>query len=154
MFKMPSTPQSRTLTFVLLAIFCVSAEAAAVIGIGDNPPGISLAFGAFAALVLAVVHPWRSAKQYGLLLCAAILGLVVFGILHNVFEGVGGELESAHVIQIVLQSLGVGFFLLAVLICPPALVVGVVDSIVMLIRNRRRPTQDGETVADRRGGAI
>ncbi len=138
-----STPRNRILTFVFLAICCASATAAVVVGISDNPPGILLAFGAATALVLAFVHPWRTAKQFRLFL----FGFVMFVILHNVFEAVASNAESAGTLQILLQGLGVAAFLLAVLICPPAILVGAVGWAVMFIRNRRRPTQGRDTIA-------
>ncbi len=147
MLEALSNPRNRTLTFVFLAICCASATAAVVVGISDNPPGILLAFGAATALVLAFVHPWRTAKQFRLFLYASVLGLVMFAILHNVFEAVAGKAASAGALQILLQGLGVAAFLLAVLICPPAILVGAVGSVVMFIRNRRRPTQGRDTAA-------
>jgi hypothetical protein len=125
--------------FVFLAICCASAIAAIVVGISDNPPGIVLAFGAAAAFILAFVHPWRTARQFRRLLYASLVGLVIFVILHNVFEAVASKAASAGALASLLQGLGVAAFLLAVLICPPAILVGVVGLVVVFIRNRRRP---------------
>jgi hypothetical protein len=147
MLEALSNPRNRTLTFVFLAICCASATVAIIVGISDNPPGIFLAFGAATAFVLAFVHPWRTAKKFRLLLYASVLSFVILGILHNVFEGVASTIEGAGALQILLQGLGVTAFLIAVLICPPAILVGVVGSIVMFIRNRRRPTQGTDTVS-------
>jgi hypothetical protein len=129
-----------------LAICCVSAAAALLVGISDNPPGILLAFVAATALVLAFVHPWRSAKQFGFLLFASALGFVILAILHNVFEAAASEVVRAGVLQIILQVFGVAAFLIAVLICPPAILVGAVGWLVMFLRKRRPPTQGRDTV--------
>jgi len=142
-----STPRNKIRTLIFLVICGLLAIAAAAVGISDNPPGILLAFLAATALVLAFVHPWRTAKQFRLFLYASVLGLVMFAILHNVFEAVASMAASAGALQILLQGLGVAAFLLAVLICPPAILVGAVGSVVMFIRNRRRPTQGRDTVA-------
>jgi hypothetical protein len=139
MIEALSTPHNRILTIVFLAICCASATSAVVVGISDNPPGILLAFGAAVALVLAFVHPWRTVKQFRRLLYAALLGLVIFAILHNLFEVLAGKLAGAGVFQSMLQGIGVAAFLLAILICPPAIVVGAVGSLVMFIRNRHQP---------------
>jgi hypothetical protein len=146
MLKALSTPRNRTLTFVFLAICCASAIAAILIGISDNPPGIFLAFGAATSFILAFVHPWRTTKQFGLFLFASVLGLVILGVLHNVFEGVASTMEGMDTLKILLQGLGVTAFLIAVLICPPAILVGTVGSIVMFIRNRRQTNQDTDTI--------
>jgi len=147
MLEALSNPRDRTRTLVFLAIFGALATAAVIVGIEDNPPGILLAFGSATALVLAVIHPWRTAKQFRLLLYASVLGFVMSAILHNVFEGLASKTEVGGTFQILLQGIGVAAFLLAVLICPPAILVGSVGSVVMFIRNRRRPTRGGDTAA-------
>ena len=146
MLEALSTPRNRNLTLVFLAICCASATTAVVVGVSDNPPGILLAFGAVTALVLAFVHPWRTGKQFGLFLVASALGFVIFGILHNVFYALASK-AGTGALQSLLQGLSVAAFLLAVLICPPAILVGSVGSVVMFIRNRRRPTRGGDTAA-------
>ena len=70
-------------------------------------------------------------KQFRLFLYASVLGLVMFAILHNVFEAVASKAASAGALQILLQGFGVTTFFLAVLICPPAIIVGAVGSVVM-----------------------
>jgi hypothetical protein len=142
-----STPRNRIKTLILLVICGFLAFIATVVGISDNPPGIILAYGAAIAFVLAFVHPWRTVKQFRLLLYTSLLGLVIFGILHNVFEAVAGKAESTGALQSLLQGLGVVAFLLAVLICPPAILVSAVGSVVMFIRNRRRSTEGHDKVA-------
>jgi hypothetical protein len=139
MLEAVSTPHNRTIFLVLLAICVLLGACAALVGIDDNPPGIFLAFGAAAALVLALVHPWRSVKRYALLLLTSLLGIVLCGVLHNVFEA-----AEAPIVQIVLQSLAVSTFLVAVLIGPPAVLVGVLGVFVMYIRGRRGRTKMAE----------
>jgi len=135
MFKALATPRNRKLTFAFLAIFSTAAVAALVVGIADNLPGIALAFIATTALVLAFVHPWRTTMQFCRFLGVSILGLVVCSILHNIFEGVAGELGNIHALQFLLHGLGVVAFLVAILICPSAILVGAVGSVTMFIRN-------------------
>ena len=133
-----STHHNRMLSAVFLAVSCISAIAAGVIGIEDNAPGILCAFIAAVALVLAFVHPWRSAKQFGLLMLGAVLCFVISGVLHNVFHGIAGSMESAQVSRKMLEGLGVAAFLLAVLICPPAVMVGLVGSVAMFVRTHHQ----------------
>jgi hypothetical protein len=141
-----STPQNRTVSFVFLAACCASAIAAVAVGINDNPPGILLAFLAAAAFVLVFVHPWRTARQFKFLFYISVLGLALFAILHNVLEAVASTWASAGALHIPLEGLSVAAFLLAVLVCPPAFLIGAVGWVTMSIRNRRRPAQS-------RGGA-
>ena len=146
MLKALSTPRNRTITYILLAVCCVFGGAAGVVGISDNLPGIILTFGAAVVLVLTFVHPWRTAKQFRRLLYASLIGFVVFTILHNVFEALSGKLAGGA-FQSVLQGIDVASFLIAILICPPALAIGIIGTIVMSIRDSRRSTPGSNTVA-------
>ena len=134
-----STPHNRIKTLILLVICGLSAIAAAAVGIDDNPPGLLLAFLAATAFVLAFVHPWRTARQFRLLLYASVLGLALFVILNNVFAAVAHNSANAGALQNLLQGLAVAAFFLATLICPAAFIVGAVGSVAMFIRSRRRP---------------
>jgi 1,4-dihydroxy-2-naphthoate octaprenyltransferase len=139
MIKALTTHHNRKLSVIFLAACCASAIVAGVIGIEDNAPGILCAFTAAIALILAFVHPWRTPKQYSFLLLGAILCFVIFGVLHNVFHEIAGNMEDAQMFRKLLEGLGVATFLLALLVCPPAVIVGLVGSIAMLVRNHRRP---------------
>ena len=140
MLQAMATPRDRTRTLIFLAICGAAAIAAALVGISDNPPGILLALAAAAALVLALVHPWRTPKQFGRLLLASLLGFVLFAVLHNVFEALAGVAEHVAVLHGLLEGLGAAAFILATLVCPAAFLVSLVALVVVLIRNRRRST--------------
>lgn len=130
--------RNRTISIVFLVICVVLAASAMIIGINDNPPGIFLAFGAVAALILAIIHPWRTGKQFLFFLLSGIIAFVLFAVLHNVFHGLADMAENQRILQIALQVLSVASFLIAVLICPPAIVIGAVGSIAVLIGRFRR----------------
>lgn len=136
-----STPQNRILTIVFLAACGIAALGAGLVGISDNPPGILLAFLSVAAFILAFVHPWRTVKKYKYLFYASGLGFILFAVLHNVFEALAATSESVVLLQGLLQVLSVTAFMIAVLLCPVAILIGVVGTITMFIRNRLHPTQ-------------
>jgi hypothetical protein len=138
-----STPQNRNKSFILFAVCGVTAVAAAIVGIDDNPPGILLAYLSATAFVLAFVHPWRTVRQFLFLLAASALGLVLFAILNNLVAAVAHSPETAGTFQLLLQGLAVAVFFLATLICPAGLIVGVTGSVVMFIRNRHEKTAQG-----------
>ena len=142
-----STPHNRIRTLILLVICGLSAIAAAVVGIDDNPPGILLAFLAATAFVLAFVHPWRTSKQFRRLLYASALGFVVFGLLHIVFEAIASNGRSSGLVQDLLNGAGAILFLIAVLVCPPGMLIGAVGAMMMSTRNRRRSTARPTTTA-------
>jgi hypothetical protein len=69
----------------------------------------------------------------------SFVGFAVLVVVHNVLEVVAGRMVGPAFVVAVLQVIQVAAFLIAVLICPPALVIGAVGAVVMAIRNRRRP---------------
>jgi hypothetical protein len=139
MIEALATPRNRRTTVVFLAIAAVLAAAAGVVGISDNPPGILLAYGAAAALVVAFVHPWRTSRQFRYFFYTSFVGFFVLVVVHNVFEVVAGRMGGPGFVVAVLQGIQVAAFLIAILICPPALVIGAVGGVAMAIRNRRPP---------------
>jgi hypothetical protein len=131
-----STPHNRRRTAACLGIAGLLAIAAGIVGISDNPPGILMLYAGASALVVAFVHPWRTSRPFRYLLYASVLGFVVFAVVHNVFEVVAARMGGPSFVVAVLQGIQVAAFLIAVLICPPALVIGAVGAIVMWIRSR------------------
>jgi uncharacterized membrane protein (UPF0136 family) len=134
-----STPHNRKLALILLAICGLLAIAAVVVGINDNLPGILLAFLAAAAFVLAFVHPWRTAKKFVFLILASVLGFVLFVILNIILDTATQNPTTTGVLQNLLQSPVIdAFSIIIAMLCTAAFIVGVVGSITMFIRNRRR----------------
>jgi len=76
-----------------------------------------------------------------------VAGFVVFAILHNVFDAVATLAASVRAVHGLLEGLSVAAFLLAILICPPAMLVGAVGWVIMLIREHRRPARPPNTAA-------
>jgi hypothetical protein len=136
--ELPFKSRRWPVTVSFLGIAAVLAGAAAVVGISDNPPGILLAYGAAAALVLACVHPWRTSRQYRYLFYGSAAAFIVLAVVHNVFEVVAGRIGGPGLVYALLQVIQVAAFLIAILICPPAILIGLVGGIVMWIRNRSR----------------
>jgi hypothetical protein len=136
-----STPRNRIRTLILLAMCGLLAIAAAAVGIDDNLPGILLAFLAAIAFVLAFVHPWRTARKFMFLLLASILGFVLFIILNIILDTVAQDPANTGTLQGLLQSPAIdAFSIIFAMICTAAFIVGVVGSVAMFVRSRRRPT--------------
>jgi hypothetical protein len=132
-----STPRNRNRSFILFAVCGVLAIAAIVIGIDDNPPGLLLAFLSAIAFVLAFVHPWRASKQFLYLIFASLLGFIVGAILHNVLDFLAYKSGGSGLVPGLLNFISTAFFLVAVLLSPPAFLVGVTGAVVMYVRERR-----------------
>lgn len=142
-----STPHNQTVSFVFLIVCALSAIASGVVGISDNPPGFLLAFLAAAAFLLAFVHPWRKARPFRFLFYGSVLGLIIFGILHNGLDALASKGANAGALHLLLERLGVAAFYLAVFGFPPAFLIGAVGWVAMSIRNRRRPPHVHDTAA-------
>ena len=106
----------------------------------DNPPGLLLVYGAISCFILAFAHRWRKAKYFFRLLALSGLGFVVFAILHNVFYGIG-ELSTAPWVASLMEGLHVVSFLVAILVCPAGILVGLIGYFVVGFRERKRNAQ-------------
>ena len=137
MLRAFDTPQHRRVTLMFLALFCLAVIATLAIGLDGNTPALVLAFVAAAALVLAFVHPWRRAREFAYLLCASVAGIVVFAVLRNLFEAGAGVAAGLWPLPGIRQVLGVVAFLGAILVCPPAFVIGLAGALIMFFRGRK-----------------
>jgi hypothetical protein len=131
-----SNTRNRYRSLILLVVCGVFAFGASILGIEDNPPGIASAFLSTIAFILALVHPWKASKNFRRLMYASAFGFIVFAILHNVLHGVASSAGSSGLAHDLLSGAGVAFFLAAVLLCPPAFLVGAIGAIVMSRRER------------------
>ena len=129
--------RSRKVTLVLVALCCVSLIVAFLIGISDNLPGLLLCYIAVTALILAFVHTWRRVKRFLILLGASLIGFPLFVILHNLFYGLGQVAADVIVLGTLLEFLHVVFFLVAIMVCPPGVLIGAVGSVVTYCKGRQ-----------------
>jgi hypothetical protein len=72
-----------------------------------------------------------------ILTLASLIGFVAFAVLHNGFYALGELASEIPVVPSVMEFLHAGCFLIAVLVCPALVVVGVVGIVVTRMRNRR-----------------
>lgn len=121
---------------VLLAICGMLAFAAVAVGVDDNPPGLLLAILSAVTFTIAFVHPWRASANFRRLMYASGIGFLACGILHNVFEAVATGAVSSGLAHDLMSGAGVVFFLVAILLCPPAFLVSAIGAIVMSRRAR------------------
>lgn len=144
MIEALSTSRSRFTTLILWVICGFLAIIATSLGIDDNPPGIVLAFLAATAFILAFVHPWRTARQFMLLLLAAVISLALFVILNIILDSAAQNPATSSALQKLLQSsLANALNIIFAMLCASALVVGVVGAVVMFIRSRRHQKPNG-----------
>ena len=136
--------RQRRATLLLIAAGFASLSAAIVLGIPDNPPGLALVYLAVTAWILALAHRWRRVRSFLILLGASLLGFPLAVFLHNLFYALGTMVADTAPLRVVLGWLEVGFFLVAVLFCPPGVLIGAVGSLVLAIRRWRGVRSSGE----------
>jgi predicted branched-subunit amino acid permease len=139
-----SNTRNRYRSLLLLLVCGVFAFGASILGIEDNPPGIALAFLSTIAFILALVHPWRTSKQFRYLIYGSGLGFVISAILHNVLEGIASKMGGSGLVHTLLSGAGVAFFFIA-LVCPIGLLVGLVGALIM--SRRKDQSQSGSSAA-------
>ena len=130
--------KNQKLSLIFLVIGSILLIGALVIGISDNPPGIALLYISVVALILAFVHRWRKVKNFLILAFASIIGLLVFAILHNLFEALG-EMTDIMLLSQLIKFLSVSSFFIALLICPVGLLIGFAGGTVLYFKNKKRP---------------
>jgi hypothetical protein len=100
--------------------------AALILGIADNPPGIIILFASIFALVLAMVHHWRSPRRFMKMMFVSLVSFPVMVILHNVLDALAGQAPGW--LEPVLTGLSVTSFLLAVLVIPVTFFAGIIGA--------------------------
>ncbi|GAG90576.1 unnamed protein product, partial [marine sediment metagenome] len=66
------------------------------------------------------------------------VGFPIFVILHNLFYGLAELASGVVVLSQVLMFLEVVFFLIALFLCPPGVVIGATGSVVLALSRLRR----------------
>ena len=77
-------------------------------------------------------------KKLLMLAGISIISFFVFTILHNLFYGLAIITDNIFLIKKLMEILHVGFFLISIFICPLGLLVGVIGSIILFVKNKLR----------------
>jgi len=125
----------RTLVCCLAAAGFVFALAM-IIGISDNPPGLALLVLSALLLVAAFVHNWRRPRPFIKLAVFSLLGFPVFVILHNAFYAFGELSKDLPLLPGLFEALHVAGFMIALIVCPAGLIVGLIGAAVTWLRGR------------------
>ncbi len=135
--KLLGSRSERKATFAFLAIAAISLVIAFIIGISDNPPGIALFYIAVSALILAFVYRWREVKKFLILLIASVIGFPIFAVLHNLFYALAELSSNISVLYQLLGFFHALFFIIALIVCPPGILIGVIGSTVIYFKRKR-----------------
>ena len=90
-----------------------------------------------ALLVLAVRWPARTLlRTFWILAGASVAGAALGSVLHNAFYALATVTGKWPILNGTMEVLEVAFFLISVLLCPLAFLVGTVGAIVIVVRRR------------------
>ena len=95
-------------------------------------PG-QLVYLAVSAWIVTFAHRWRRVKTFLILLVASLVGFPLSVVLHNVFYALAEVTSDVVGLSQALGFLEVAFFLIAVLVCPPGVLIGAVGSVVLAL---------------------
>jgi hypothetical protein len=103
--------------FVIAALFIIISS---LVGIGDNLPMIAMLLTGIIFLFFTVLHPWKRAVNYGILVgvCAGILLLEWLGI---------SILAKMHLDKYLSEGIAMG---VAFLFCIPGILTGIIGVII------------------------
>lgn len=76
-------------------------------------------------------------RKFLILTGASAVGLFIFVVLHNVFYALSTITGEIFVLNYLIESLHVAFFLMAIPVCPIGFLMGVMGSIILLIKKNR-----------------
>lgn len=95
--------------------------------------GIGIGAGMAVVFVLLIKRkkPEGALKKYLILAGASLAGFLIFVVLHNIISGLLSQYLNREIEEPV-------FFILATIVCPAGLLVGVIGSIAQLIKGRGR----------------
>ena len=130
-------PDKKKTTVILLSTGLILILMALIVGVSDNPPGIILLYLGFISLTLMFVHPWHTARPFFILFTGSLIGLPVFAVLHNVWHGLHTLVSDMIVLDPLFQFLSVISFLIALIACPPGVLVGGIGSIIWYFKDKK-----------------
>jgi len=110
----------RIWTISLFAAALILITGSQIVGTTDNIPGLLMLFIGIILLFFSILHPWRKARNYGILagICGGILILGWLGIY---------LLAAMHLEKYISE----GFAMITgLLICLPGIIVGIIGSII------------------------
>jgi hypothetical protein len=111
-----------TISLLLAAVILITGSQ--IVGTTDNLPGLTMLFAGVILLFFSVLHPWRNAKNYGIL--AAICGgLIILGFLAIIL------LSALHLQRFISEGIAM---VTLFLFCLPGIIVGIIGSFLCSLR--------------------
>lgn len=130
--------QRVSLIFAASAVVAVGLALLFGVSVGEMA-GVLLAYLAGGLIVMAFVHSWRDSRRFLKFGILAVLGFFAGVFLHNMFYALAELTASTPIVSGIFGVLEVIFFLLAVIVAPPAAAIGFVAAIVTRFTAPEKP---------------
>ena len=88
-------------------------------------------------------------KKFLILTGVSAGGYTIFSILHNLFYGLAEITSHITIFSYLMKAFEVIFFLIAVFACPIGFLVGIIGSLVLLIKERKKEEEVKELFRDK-----
>jgi hypothetical protein len=137
-FKILFSGKYRIFTYVFTGFAVITILLSFIVGIEDNPAGIAILSIGIISLFISLTHIWRSKKSFLILAIISAVGFPFFIVLHNIFNAISELTTQMKIIPELTSFLDAVSFLIAMLICPPGILVGLGGLIILFIRGRSR----------------
>jgi uncharacterized membrane protein HdeD (DUF308 family) len=143
-FKLLFTGKNRLITWMLLLLGLLAIGAVFIAGTSNiSPMGMFTLYAGGALMIAAFFHIWKRWQYFLVLFLVFLVAVPFFILLHNVFYGLS-ELYPEAWFTGIFKSLEGITFVLAVIVFPPGVIVGVVGAVIAFVREKK----SGEHLGD------
>lgn len=136
-FKLLFSGKYRKRTSVLIGLALIAVSLSLILEIEDNPAGITVIYIGVMSLILSMTYIWSLKKAFLILALISAIGFPFFIVLHNIFFGIAELTTHIKLVSELTYFLDTVSFLIAMLICPPGVLVGLVGTLFLFIKERR-----------------
>ena len=124
---------------VILAIAVLLVIVGLILSSRCNALAVSLIYSGVVIGVVTYIHRWRDPLRFIILIGFSIVGFPVFVILHNAFYAFGEISKNVFLLKSIFEFLHAVFFIIAVVICPTGLSIGIICLfLTLLLRWKKR----------------
>jgi hypothetical protein len=126
-FQKLISPEYKMRTISLSASALVFFLGASIVGINDNLPGISMLVTGIVLFYFSILHPWRKAENYAILIAACVAVLILEWLGIHLFVKMRWEKYLSEAAAMILA-----FF-----ICLPGVLAGLIGVFICVFRRQK-----------------
>jgi uncharacterized membrane protein len=129
--------EKKTVALSLMVFSLILILTGFVIGIADNPTGISFLFVGMVSMVFSFTQMQNGYRIYLKLFIVSLIGFIISVLLHNLLYAFAEINHDVSVIYNMINFVSALYFILAVIIFPVTAFVGLTGFIVTYMKNKK-----------------